>query len=624
MVMAQALSPGGEPAADVQPRTAPLPAVQLVGVEKSYGLFRPRPALRGVSLRIERGECYGLAGPNGAGKTTLIKVMLGLVTPDAGEARLFGHSPEQPEVRRRVGFVPEAAELPPGATPLQLVKRWARLRGLPVQATLAQGETALRRLGMGELLGREVHRFSKGEKQRTLLALSLLGEPELLVLDEPTDGLDPLGRALVRRVIQEECAAGRTVFVNSHLLSETERVCTRVGILHRGQLVREEVLGPQGASADRATTALTVATPLPAELASDLSLRRPAADQGGAHVYLLEHDGLDDLNRAIDRVRHSGARLVEVRRVRRDLEEALTLVATAAPGDEPAANVDAGQLVEAEPAPQRPFRGVRAAYGVAREIASDLVARKMTHVAAAGAGLALFVIWLAVRNQVIQGMAATARQFRAGGMLDDAAMAAVIGRGAAAGQFWMLLFGSVFLSALFAPPLLEPRRSALLLAQPLSRADLARGILASVLAQNLVTYSLFGVAMFGALRWLGLPVSPRVMLVPGLTAAAFSAVYAVVLLVTYFFPSGIAAGFVGVGALIALVVAGNLEAAQAANAHGLGGFFFGLLPKLIGLHHQAMRLGAGGGVAAFPVVSTLCFALAVVLVVQLVARRSER
>src|SRR5436309_15254353 len=119
---------------------AAVPAVQLLGVEKAYGLVQPRPALRGVSLRIARGECYGLAGRNGAGKTTLIKVMLGLIAPDAGEARVFGVQPDDPDVRRRIGFVPEAAELPRGASPMQLVKRWARLRALPLAQTLAHGE----------------------------------------------------------------------------------------------------------------------------------------------------------------------------------------------------------------------------------------------------------------------------------------------------------------------------------------------------------------------------------------------------------------------------------------------------------------------------------------------------
>ncbi|HYZ88758.1 MAG TPA: ABC transporter ATP-binding protein, partial [Myxococcales bacterium] len=149
--------------------------MQLAGIEKSFGLVRKKTALRGVSLRIARGECYGLIGPNGAGKTTLIRVMLGLIAPDAGEARLLGVPPEFLDIRRRVGFVPEAAELPPHASPLQLMRRWARLRGVPVPAAVEQGEATLTRLGMGELLTRPAHRFSKGEKQRTLLALALLG-----------------------------------------------------------------------------------------------------------------------------------------------------------------------------------------------------------------------------------------------------------------------------------------------------------------------------------------------------------------------------------------------------------------------------------------------------------------
>ncbi len=142
---------------------------------------------------------------------------------------LFGERPDDPEVRRRVGFVPEAALLPDAASPRALVRRWARLRGLPAAATLEQGLETLARLGMGQLLDRPAGKLSKGERQRTLLSLALLGNPELLVLDEPTDGLDPLGRARMREVIQAACDAGGTVFLNSHLLAETERLCTRVG-----------------------------------------------------------------------------------------------------------------------------------------------------------------------------------------------------------------------------------------------------------------------------------------------------------------------------------------------------------------------------------------------------------
>jgi len=609
------------PAAPPKPDLA-IPAVQLVGVEKTYGLVRPSPALRGVSLRIARGECYGLAGRNGAGKTTLIKVMLGLIAPDAGEARVFGVRPDRPEIRRHVGFVPEAAELPRGASPLQLVKRWARLRGLPVQAALAQGEANLRRLGMGELLHRQAHRFSKGEKQRTLVALALLGEPDLLVLDEPTDGLDPLGRALVRKVILEECAAGRTVFINSHLLSETERVCTRVGILHEGRLVREEVLSKR-AESERASSALVLESRLDAVLESSLGARRPSADGGSGHVYLVEHEDLDELNRAIDRVRAAGVRVIEVRRVRRDLEESFTEVATADSGQE-LASVDAGDLVEAPQQPPSPLRGAVATARVAVEIGADLVARKMVHVATAGAALMLAILVLVVRNQAVLGLAAGARQLRTGGLLDDEQLAQMIGRVAAASEYWTLLLGGTLLSALFAPQLLDSRRSTLLLAQPVSRADLARGIFASVCLLALTVCGLSGIALFVAVRVLGLHVSGALLAVPLLTTVAFAALYAGVLLATYLFPNGLFAAIVGGASGLAFLVAGFADAARPANAQQLSGFLLGLLPRIVGLHYQAMRLGAGSGIAWFPILSTLAYTAAVLLLLTVVARRSER
>ncbi|MGE5048991.1 MAG: ABC transporter ATP-binding protein, partial [Deltaproteobacteria bacterium] len=170
-------------------------ALQLWGVRKRYGVFRKHEALRGVSIRVEPGECYGLAGPNGAGKTTLIRILLGLSLPDDGEVRVFGQRPDDPEVRRRIGFVPEAAELSPQASPRRLVRRFALLRGLELREAEPQGIAQLERLGMSELLERPAGKLSKGEKQRTLLALALMGSPDLLILDEPTDGLDPMGRA---------------------------------------------------------------------------------------------------------------------------------------------------------------------------------------------------------------------------------------------------------------------------------------------------------------------------------------------------------------------------------------------------------------------------------------------
>ena len=286
--------------------------------------------------------------------------------------------------------------------------------------------------------------------------------------------------------------------------------------------------------------------------------------------------------------------------------------------------VDGGELVEATPMSKSSLRGVRATFRVAREIASDLIARKMAHAAGAGAVLVLLTMFFVLRNPIVQGAASTARQFRAGGMLDEAQLANVLGRGAAAGEYWSLLIGSIFLSALFAPPLLDTRRSTLLLAQPVSRADVANGIFASVLALAFAIFTACGLVLFVGLRLLGLPVATELLLVPVLTTVAFAALYASVLLATYLLPNGLLAAVVGVAMILALLVAGNLDAARPGEAHRLGGFFLALLPKLVGLHRETMRLGGGSGIGAYAILSTVAYTVALMLAVQIVARRSER
>jgi hypothetical protein len=271
------------------------------------------------------------------------------------------------------------------------------------------------------------------------------------------------------------------------------------------------------------------------------------------------------------------------------------------------------------------LRGATAALRVAREIASDLIARKLGYVALLGAALVIAGAVLAVRNEIVQGLAAGARQLRAGGMVDAPQLAAMIGRGAAAGEYWALLVGAVGLSSLFAPPLLEPRRSTLLFAQPVSRGDVASGIFLAVVSLSLALFGGAALTLYIALRVLGIALPLTFLLVPLLTTCAFAALYAGVLLVTWLWPSGLFAGIFGIGTIIALSIAGSASGAERANAHGIAGFLFGLLPKLVGLAHQAMRLGGGGGrVWVFPIASTLIYAAAVMLLVQVVARRSER
>jgi ABC-2 type transport system ATP-binding protein len=550
--------------------------------------------LRGVSISVQRGECYGLAGPNGAGKTTLIRVLLGLTTPDEGEVRVLGRRADEPEVRRRIGFVPEAAELPPAASPRQLVRRFARLRGLDLREAEPQGLAQLERMGMAELLDRPAQKLSKGEKQRTLLALSLLGAPELLVLDEPTDGLDPLGRALVRRVLREERERGRTVFLNSHLLSETERVCTRVGILHRGQLVREETV--RGFAGD-------VVGPTAVSLAS-------------GETKLIEHDGLAQLNARLDELRSSGALLSEVQRVGRDLEASFEAAVSGQMRSPP----DPGPAPAAPEGSRRdPLRPLRAALRVAGEIGSDLAARRIGWVALALAALLLGLFVLAVRSEVAMGAAAAVRRFGGPpGTSDEAALASWVGRYSASLLFWSLVPGSAVFAALFAPPLLDPRRSILLLSQPVSRGDVAAGIYATVCAVVLVELGFLLGLFFGALRWLGVPVPASLLLAVAPLWVAFAALYAAALAATYAVRSGPVAAAAGLGVFVAasLVGSGQQAAGRIAAA--------AVLPRLVPLSQQAMRLGAGEAPRLSPFALTAAFAAAMFLVLIFLARRSER
>ena len=573
-------------------------------MRKSYGLWRKREALRGVSIKVERGECYGLAGPNGAGKTTLIRLLLGLSLPDSGEVRLFGQRPDDARVRARVGFVPEAAELPPSASPRQLMHRFARLRGvLPAEAA---GLAQLDRLGMGELLDRPAHKLSKGEKQRTLLALALLGAPELLVLDEPTDGLDPLGRALVRRVLREEIAQGRTVFLNSHLLSETERICTRVGILHRGELVREQLV--QTAASGK--TAVVLSDPPPAGFESAQSLQGVATESEGSTV-VIDHDDVASLNAALDRLRAAGAQIVEVRRVRQDLEAAFAAAVTS-----PAL----GRIEPGPPPPQatspqhslaRPFV---ATFRVAQEIASDLAARKTGWVALVIGLIVIGLFYAVFRHDFITGAAAAVRSMGGPqGVTDEAGVAHWLGRWAATFTYWALLPGSIVFAALFAPPQLDPRRTILLYAQPISRGDFAAALFASVCAIVVAEYAFLVVLLYGGIRWLGLAVSARFLFVLLPLAVAFGALYAISLVLTYLTRSGPIAGGV---AFLVFVLSAALGARQHAAA--------ALLPRVTGLADQAARLGGGDGPHAAPFVLTLSFAAGLFLLVLVAAQRSER
>jgi ABC-2 type transport system ATP-binding protein len=194
-------------------------------------------AVRGVSFKVEKGEIFGFLGPNGAGKTTTIKMLTGLIAPTSGTGSIFGVPIPSVDAMGRVGFLPENPYVYPYLTPREFVSMCGRLNGVGGSGFVAKVERVLARVGMSEAIDRTVQNLSKGMLQRVGLAAALVHDPELLILDEPMSGLDPVGRKEVRDLIVDERAAGRTVFFSSHILSDVEMLCDRVCILRKGEVV---------------------------------------------------------------------------------------------------------------------------------------------------------------------------------------------------------------------------------------------------------------------------------------------------------------------------------------------------------------------------------------------------
>jgi len=208
-----------------------MPAVSCTGVYKQYG---QRAAVDGVSLEVGRGQVVGLLGPNGAGKTTMIKVLLGLVQPDAGDVQLLGRSASDPTARAAVGYLPELFRYQPWLNATEVLRLHVRLSGIAVPDS--EQRERLASVGLAARAEDRVGDFSKGMQQRLGLAVALVARPQLVVLDEPTSALDPLGRADVRNIVLQLKAAGVAVLLNSHLIGEVERVCDHVVILDHGRV----------------------------------------------------------------------------------------------------------------------------------------------------------------------------------------------------------------------------------------------------------------------------------------------------------------------------------------------------------------------------------------------------
>ncbi|MBI6546490.1 MAG: ABC transporter ATP-binding protein [Cyanobacteria bacterium NC_groundwater_1444_Ag_S-0.65um_54_12] len=193
--------------------------------------------LSGLTLQVARGETFGLLGPNGAGKTTAQKLFLGLMRPTRGAVRIFGGRPEDPRVRTKIGFLPENPYFYHYLTGAEFLRFCGGLFGLPAKVLAERSANLLQLVGMTGAQRVQLRKYSKGMLQRIGIAQALINDPDLVLLDEPMSGLDPVGRRELREIILGLKRAGKTIFFNSHILSDVEDVCDRVGILLNGQLV---------------------------------------------------------------------------------------------------------------------------------------------------------------------------------------------------------------------------------------------------------------------------------------------------------------------------------------------------------------------------------------------------
>ena len=209
--------------------------IETQGLRKTFG---SKVAVADLTLAVPKGEVFGFLGPNGAGKSTAVKMLLGLVHPDGGSARVLGSPPGDTPTLARIGFLPEHFRFHEWLQAYEFLDLHGRLYNMSAQARRRRIPEVLELVGLLEQSRRQLSGFSKGMLQRIGLAQALLNEPELVILDEPTSALDPFGRMLVRNIIHELKASGTTVFLNSHLLGEVEATCDRVSFIREGKVLR--------------------------------------------------------------------------------------------------------------------------------------------------------------------------------------------------------------------------------------------------------------------------------------------------------------------------------------------------------------------------------------------------
>jgi ABC-2 type transport system ATP-binding protein len=289
-------------------------AVEIEYLKKSYGRFQ---ALAGVSLSVPRGSVFGLLGPNGAGKSTLVKSLLTIIRPTECRGTLLGKPIGDRKTLSRVGYLPEQAKFQDYLTGRQIITYSGRLTGMSSNLIKSRIVELLDIVKMKEWADKPVGTYSKGMRQRIGLAQALVNSPEIVFLDEPTDGVDPEGRIDIRGVIEQMKAEGRTVFINSHLLSEVEQLADQVAILTHGKVLRTGTV----AELTRGHGHYTISTlePIPMTLREKL---KQSSIQVAGNKLTIESGDVAAIQPVIDALRAAGLTIREIREERFTLEEA--------------------------------------------------------------------------------------------------------------------------------------------------------------------------------------------------------------------------------------------------------------------------------------------------------------
>jgi ABC-2 type transport system ATP-binding protein len=294
-------------------------AIETQGLSKDYpvGFWKKklRPALKPLDLQVRVGETFGFLGPNGAGKTTTLKLLMGIIFPTKGTARILGHDYRDPEIKRKIGFLPEQPYFYDYLSATELLDYYGELSGVSSAVRKQRVPELLARVGLSEAGSKQLRKFSKGMLQRVGIAQAIIHDPEVLFLDEPMSGLDPLGRHEIRELIQGLKDAGKTIFFSTHILSDAEALCDRVAIIHKGDLrgigvvndLRSTVAGKSEVIWEGAHAAV-----MARDLLTDMHITGETV-RGTVQS--------SDLDRFLEKLRHQHARLISVTPLRGTLED---------------------------------------------------------------------------------------------------------------------------------------------------------------------------------------------------------------------------------------------------------------------------------------------------------------